>query len=301
MHEVSAAHGCARGRAGADPGRVRRPPRRARRLARAGGAGARVAAPAARRARAHAARTRGAGRAGGCGALGCRVRRDHQRVGPASPPRPLRIAGRARPRGRAGCRGRGARARDGDRGDSLLSVAAVIPGKGHDVLLDALATLNGRRWQCLCVGTLERDPAYRRERCGAAPSTAGWTAACASRGRCPKRISPAATPRPICWCFPRARRRTGWSSPRRSPAGCRSSPPTSAACRRRWDTAQTERGRECWFPPTTRLRSATRCVPGSRIAGLRRRLRRAARERRESLPDWSATTSALADVLASAA
>jgi glycosyltransferase involved in cell wall biosynthesis len=35
--------------------------------------------------------------------------------------------------------------------------------------------------------------------------------------------------------------------------------------------------------------------------GLRRRLRRAARERRESLPDWSATTSTLADVLASAA
>jgi glycosyltransferase involved in cell wall biosynthesis len=36
-------------------------------------------------------------------------------------------------------------------------------------------------------------------------------------------------------------------------------------------------------------------------ADLRRRLRRAARERRESLADWSATTSALADVLARAA
>jgi glycosyltransferase involved in cell wall biosynthesis len=36
-------------------------------------------------------------------------------------------------------------------------------------------------------------------------------------------------------------------------------------------------------------------------ADLRRRLRRAARERRESLPDWSATTSALADVLERAA
>src|SRR5204863_659332 len=43
---------------------------------------------------------------------------------------------------------------------ALLSVAAVIPGKGHDVLLDALATLSGRRWRCLCVGTLERDPAF---------------------------------------------------------------------------------------------------------------------------------------------
>ena len=43
---------------------------------------------------------------------------------------------------------------------ALLSVAAVIPGKGHDVLLDALAMLAGLRWQCLCVGTLERDPAF---------------------------------------------------------------------------------------------------------------------------------------------
>jgi glycosyltransferase involved in cell wall biosynthesis len=40
---------------------------------------------------------------------------------------------------------------------ALLSVAAVIPGKGHDVLLDALATLIGLRWQCRFVGSLERD------------------------------------------------------------------------------------------------------------------------------------------------
>jgi glycosyltransferase involved in cell wall biosynthesis len=43
---------------------------------------------------------------------------------------------------------------------ALLSVAAVIPGKGHDVLLDALAPLAGLRWQCECVGSLERDPAF---------------------------------------------------------------------------------------------------------------------------------------------
>jgi glycosyltransferase involved in cell wall biosynthesis len=43
---------------------------------------------------------------------------------------------------------------------ALLSVAAVIPGKGHDVLLDALAMLAGLRWHCLCVGSLERDPAF---------------------------------------------------------------------------------------------------------------------------------------------
>ena len=43
---------------------------------------------------------------------------------------------------------------------ALLSVAAVIPGKGHDVLLDALAMLDGLRWRCLCVGSVERDAAF---------------------------------------------------------------------------------------------------------------------------------------------
>jgi glycosyltransferase involved in cell wall biosynthesis len=42
----------------------------------------------------------------------------------------------------------------------MLSVAAVIPGKGHDVLLDALALLPDRHWHCLCVGSLERDPPF---------------------------------------------------------------------------------------------------------------------------------------------
>jgi glycosyltransferase involved in cell wall biosynthesis len=45
-------------------------------------------------------------------------------------------------------------------GGSLLCVAAVIPGKGHDVLLDALATMTDLSWDCLGVGSLDRDPAY---------------------------------------------------------------------------------------------------------------------------------------------
>jgi glycosyltransferase involved in cell wall biosynthesis len=44
-------------------------------------------------------------------------------------------------------------------GGALLCVAAVIPGKGHDVLVDALATVAGA-WRCVCVGSLERDPAF---------------------------------------------------------------------------------------------------------------------------------------------
>jgi glycosyltransferase involved in cell wall biosynthesis len=42
-------------------------------------------------------------------------------------------------------------------GGVLLCVAAVIPGKGHDVLVDALASVADLAWDCVCVGTLDRD------------------------------------------------------------------------------------------------------------------------------------------------
>jgi glycosyltransferase involved in cell wall biosynthesis len=45
-------------------------------------------------------------------------------------------------------------------GSALLCVAAVIPGKGYDVLLDALATMTDLSWSCLCVGSKDRDPAF---------------------------------------------------------------------------------------------------------------------------------------------
>jgi len=45
-------------------------------------------------------------------------------------------------------------------GDALLCVAAVTPDKGHDVLLDALATATDLSWRCACVGSLDRDRAF---------------------------------------------------------------------------------------------------------------------------------------------
>jgi glycosyltransferase involved in cell wall biosynthesis len=45
-------------------------------------------------------------------------------------------------------------------GGALLCVAAVTFGKGHDVLLDALATVAELPWSCVCVGALDRDPAF---------------------------------------------------------------------------------------------------------------------------------------------
>jgi glycosyltransferase involved in cell wall biosynthesis len=45
-------------------------------------------------------------------------------------------------------------------GEALLSVAAVIPEKGHDVLLDGLARIPDLPWRWVCVGSLDRDPEF---------------------------------------------------------------------------------------------------------------------------------------------
>jgi glycosyltransferase involved in cell wall biosynthesis len=45
-------------------------------------------------------------------------------------------------------------------GANLLCVAAVTPRKGHDLLVDALATLPELAWSCVCVGALDRDPEF---------------------------------------------------------------------------------------------------------------------------------------------
>ena len=45
-------------------------------------------------------------------------------------------------------------------GGALLCVAALTPGKGHDLLLDGLAEVGDLEWRCVCVGSLGRDPEY---------------------------------------------------------------------------------------------------------------------------------------------
>lgn len=46
-------------------------------------------------------------------------------------------------------------------GCQLLCVATLIPRKGHDVLIDALARVADLDWHCDCVGALDRDPDFR--------------------------------------------------------------------------------------------------------------------------------------------
>jgi glycosyltransferase involved in cell wall biosynthesis len=45
-------------------------------------------------------------------------------------------------------------------GTHLLCVGAVIPGKGHDRLVAALVAARDLDWECVCVGSLSRDPAF---------------------------------------------------------------------------------------------------------------------------------------------
>jgi hypothetical protein len=45
-------------------------------------------------------------------------------------------------------------------GSRLLCVASLIPRKGQDLLIEALATITDLTWDCLFVGGLRRDPGY---------------------------------------------------------------------------------------------------------------------------------------------
>jgi hypothetical protein len=45
-------------------------------------------------------------------------------------------------------------------GGELLCVAAVVPGKGHDQLVAALAEVADLPWRCTCVGALDLDPSF---------------------------------------------------------------------------------------------------------------------------------------------
>lgn len=45
-------------------------------------------------------------------------------------------------------------------GSNLLCVGAVVPGKGHDLLVAALARLRELPWHCECVGSLDLAPDF---------------------------------------------------------------------------------------------------------------------------------------------
>lgn len=73
--------------------------------------------------------------------------------------------------------------RDPDAGERLLSVAALTPRKGHDVLVRALAGLVERNWHCVLAGSMQRDAAWA-EKIAAAIDEAGLSGRVECLGEC---------------------------------------------------------------------------------------------------------------------
>jgi len=182
----------------------------------------------------------------------------------------------------------------------LLSVAAVIPGKGHDVLVEALAPLTNLSWQCLCVGSLERDPAFvERVRSRAADG------GIAGRLRFPGPQVGADLARSYAnadlLVLPSRTETYGMVV---AEALARGLPVVAAEVGGVPEALGhgddgTRPGLLVSPDDPVALSDALRAWLED--AELRRRLRRAARERRESLGDWSTTTSVVGDVLERAA
>ena len=185
-------------------------------------------------------------------------------------------------------------------GGSLLSVAAVIPGKGHDVLVDALATLNGHGWSCLCVGSLERDATFvegvrRRAFDG------GMNGRMRFSGALPEEDLARSYSAADLLVLPSRSETYGMVV---TEALARGLPVVAADV---GGVPEAMGHGADGTRPGVLVRPGDPAALGDALrawledADLRRRLRRAARERRELLVDWSTTTSAVADVLARAA
>jgi glycosyltransferase involved in cell wall biosynthesis len=184
-------------------------------------------------------------------------------------------------------------------GGALLCVAAVSFDKGHDVLLDALGSISDLSWHCVCAGSLDRDRAFveslrRRWRAG---------------GLCDR----------VSFPGPRTGADLGRDYASADLLVLASRAETygmviTEALARGVPVIAAEVGglTEALGQGADGIRPGLLVPPEHPVAlgaalrawladaELRARLRRAARERRESLPRWSTTASVVAGVLAEA-
>jgi glycosyltransferase involved in cell wall biosynthesis len=187
-----------------------------------------------------------------------------------------------------------------DAGGAMLCVASVIPDKGHGVLLDALQMVSDLAWQCVCVGRLDRAPAFVQ--------------------RLRRRSHDAGLDDRVHFLGPQA-------GPDLDRSYVSADLLVLASRAETYGMAITEALAHAVPVVVTEVGGVTEAVgygfdgsrPGLLVAPddptalaaalrawltdneLRRRLRRAARERRQSLHGWSDTAAILADVLAGAA
>ena len=110
----------------------------------------------------------------------------------------------------------------------LLSVGSVVPRKGYDVLIAALAPLADLPWRLTIAGDRTRDEAAAAQ-LDADIASHGLAERIDVLGALPAdRLASALCRRPICSCWRRASRATAWPTPRRWRTACRWSAPRRA-------------------------------------------------------------------------
>jgi glycosyltransferase involved in cell wall biosynthesis len=180
-------------------------------------------------------------------------------------------------------------------GGRLVCVGTLSPHKGQDLLLEALASLASLPWRCTLVGPLDRDPGF-----AAALARRATATAVADRVRMPGTCTGTALRREYgdadLLVVPSRAETFGMVVPEALAAGL----PVLATAVGGVPEAlgRTPAGRPgLLVPPEDPAALAAALERWLTDAGLRRRLRRAALLRRETLADWRTTGERIRGVL----
>lgn len=183
---------------------------------------------------------------------------------------------------------------------ALLCVASVVPEKGHDVLLAALSTMTDLSWSCLCVGSTSRDPDWAESLQRLVLAEGLETRVRFTGPHTGAKLDETYASADLL-VLPSRAETYGMVV---TEALARGLPVVASAAGGVAETLGTVNGGSrpgLLVPPEDAAALARGLRTWLCRADIRRAWRRAARERRESLPRWPATTSALARVLTEAA
>lgn len=184
-------------------------------------------------------------------------------------------------------------------GGELICVAAVAPHKGHDVLLAALARLKDQPWRCICVGPLDRDPAFVEHLRHEAEATGLGDRVLFAGPRTGGALNAAYAAADLLVLASRAET-YGMVV---TEALARGLPVVATDVGGLPEALGSDNDGDrpgLLVPPENPIQLATALRAWLTDADLRSSLQRAARDRRKTLSGWSATTARIADVLAEA-